>query len=104
MNRHRNSRPASKFQPILVVWEDFAVHGGWHHHDAALTIKDSPYIVYSVGFLLAFDKKRLTLSVGYDEEGTSFQEVMIIPVGMIQKINFLGVMKHAPKRLGTITK
>jgi len=102
LNRpHSSPQLQSKFQPILVIWEDFAVHGGWHGNDEALEAQDHPLIVFTVGFLLSWNKERLVMAVGYADDG-ALQEVITVPIGIIKEIQFLGVKKHVPKTLGTI--
>lgn len=96
----------SKFTPVLVIWEDFAIGGGWHSGEELLEAQKTPFLVHTVGFLISWDRHRLILVSGFaDKNGEhGFQEIMRVPIGMIKSLRYLGEMKNVPKGIQRITK
>lgn len=93
-----------KFVPILVEWEDTAVTGGWQEQEDVLTHLGIPYIVYTVGFLVAWNKERIILVMGYTPACIAYQEIISIPKGMIRSITYLKRSKGVPGKIGRIEK
>jgi hypothetical protein len=86
----------NKFAAIKVLWEDFSMHGGWHPRDGVVDHLKDPYLVESIGFLMAWNKDRLVLATGVTPCG-DLQDVMTVPRGIIKKITYLGESRGVPK-------
>ena len=92
-----------KFGPVIVEWEDTCTTGGWTLQDGVLQEAVTPYIVQTVGFLIAWNKQRLVLAAGYALYG-QYQNVMKIPRGMIRNMTYLTRRRGAPKTTGRIER
>jgi hypothetical protein len=86
-----------RYCPVLIVWEDFAIKGGWHSPRVVRDSMKGPYLVETVGFMVASNKDRIVLAVGFSIHGDGYQEIMTIPRGMVKSVHYLGVRHDTPK-------
>ena len=87
------------FLPVMVLWEDMAVKGGWRDDEDVEESAKEPYLVQTIGFLVRINKDRMVLTAGFALDGSYYQEVMQIPCGMIKSVFCLGIRKNVAKKI-----
>ena len=75
---------ASGLKPVFVVWEDAMSIDEWSDSDELLIHECAT--IYSVGFQLEYDDKRMVLALNHDPSDGSSSCVMYIPRGMIKAV------------------
>jgi hypothetical protein len=81
-----------------VIWEDFAIQGGWHRGASVEESRKKPFLVQTVGFMLSASPGRIVMAAGFAQtEQEGYQELMTIPRGMIKAMIPLGVCKNVKK-------
>lgn len=69
-------------KPYIVEWDDPATVGRWR--DIAQAREETASRCVSVGFLVEKTKKKIVLSLSYDEECRHVSDTIVIPRGVVR--------------------
>lgn len=78
------SKPWASRKLVQVEWSDAFSSPGWVEVADALATGDK--IIYTVGYLLAANSRRVTLFMSQSENDSEVGNVMVIPRAMVRRI------------------
>ena len=85
--------------PVLIKWVDIVTWSGWND-ELIETNQDQPAEFETVGFLVRYDKHRVTIT---DTDNTA-GNITTFPIGCIKSIKKLKEDKREPIKLDTDQK